>query len=167
MPWGPRGLLILAIGYQVFLSLCGCWELFSAWLPGSHSAHRTEHLTRLRLAPGASQDPFLHCCHPSESLPASPNPLSLPDPISAHLTSSVKPLCSALSCLSEESWAGVGLTSLCPPPTPTALCHMLCAQSLQSCPALCNPMDCRPPGSSVLGILQERILERVRVPSSR
>ena len=25
------------------------------------------------------------------------------------------------------------------------------AQSLQSCPTLCNPMDCRPPGSSVHG----------------
>ena len=30
-----------------------------------------------------------------------------------------------------------------------------CAKSLQSCPTLCDPMDCRPPGSSVLGILQE------------
>ena len=26
------------------------------------------------------------------------------------------------------------------------------AQSLQSCPTLCNPMDCSPPGSSVPGI---------------
>ena len=29
----------------------------------------------------------------------------------------------------------------------------------QSCPALCDPMDCRPPGSSVHGILQARILQ--------
>ena len=29
----------------------------------------------------------------------------------------------------------------------------------QSCPTLCDPMDCSPPGSSVLGILQARILE--------
>ena len=29
----------------------------------------------------------------------------------------------------------------------------------QSCPTLCNPMDCTPPGSSVHGILQERIQE--------
>ena len=28
----------------------------------------------------------------------------------------------------------------------------------QSCPPLCDPMDCSPPGSSVLGILQVRIL---------
>ena len=32
---------------------------------------------------------------------------------------------------------------------------------------LCNPMDCGPPGSSVRGILQARILERVAVSSSR
>ena len=29
----------------------------------------------------------------------------------------------------------------------------------QLCPTLCNPMDCSPPGSSVHGILQARILE--------
>ena len=29
----------------------------------------------------------------------------------------------------------------------------------QSCPILCNPMDCCPPGSSVHGISQARILE--------
>ena len=31
----------------------------------------------------------------------------------------------------------------------------------QSCPTLCNPMDCSPPGSSILGILQARVLEWV------
>ena len=29
----------------------------------------------------------------------------------------------------------------------------------ESCPTLCDPMDCSPPGSSVHGILQARILE--------
>ena len=43
----------------------------------------------------------------------------------------------------------------------------MCAKSLQLCPTLCNPMDCIPPGSSVLGILQTRILEQVAMPSSR
>ena len=38
---------------------------------------------------------------------------------------------------------------------------------LQSCPTLCNPMDCSPPGSSVHGILQARTLEWVTVSSSR
>ena len=37
----------------------------------------------------------------------------------------------------------------------------------QPCLALCNPIDCTPPGSSVHGILQARILEWVAMPSSR
>ena len=41
------------------------------------------------------------------------------------------------------------------------------AKSLQSCPTLCNAMDCNPPGSSVHGILQARMLEWVAMPSSR
>ena len=37
----------------------------------------------------------------------------------------------------------------------------------QSCPTLCNPMDCSPAGSSVHGLLQARILEWVAIPISR
>ena len=37
----------------------------------------------------------------------------------------------------------------------------------QSCPTLCNPVDCSPPGSSVQGILQAQILEWVAIPFSR
>ena len=37
----------------------------------------------------------------------------------------------------------------------------------QSCPTLCDPMDCSPPGSSVHGILQARILEWVAITFSR
>ena len=37
----------------------------------------------------------------------------------------------------------------------------------QSCPTLCDPMDCSPPGSSVHGILQARILEWVAISFSR
>ena len=44
---------------------------------------------------------------------------------------------------------------------------LCCAKWLQSCPTLCDPMDCNPPGSSVHGILQARILELVPIPSSR
>ena len=36
----------------------------------------------------------------------------------------------------------------------------------QLCPTLCNPMDCSLPGSSVHGILQARILERVAISFS-
>ena len=37
----------------------------------------------------------------------------------------------------------------------------------QSCPTLCDSMDRSPPGSSVLGILQARMLEWVAIPFSR
>ena len=34
----------------------------------------------------------------------------------------------------------------------------------QSCPTLCDPMDCNPPGSSIHGIFRARILEWVAIP---
>ena len=37
----------------------------------------------------------------------------------------------------------------------------------QSCLTVCDPMDGSPPGSSVHGILQARILEWVAIPFSR
>ena len=37
----------------------------------------------------------------------------------------------------------------------------------QSCPTLCDPVDCSPPGSSVHRILQARILEWVAISFSR
>ena len=43
----------------------------------------------------------------------------------------------------------------------------MCVLVAQSCPTLCNPMDCSPPGSSVHGILQARILEWVAISFSR
>ena len=42
-----------------------------------------------------------------------------------------------------------------------------CNLVTQSCLTLCDPMDCSPPGSSVRGSLQARILEWVAMPSSR
>ena len=44
--------------------------------------------------------------------------------------------------------------------------HSVCVWD-QSCPILCDPMDCRPPGSYVYGILQARILEWVAISYSR
>ena len=41
------------------------------------------------------------------------------------------------------------------------------AKLLQSCPTLCAPIDGSPPGSSIHGISQARILEWVTVPSPR
>jgi len=45
--------------------------------------------------------------------------------------------------------------------------HVKSRVGLQSCPTLCNYMDCSPPGSSVHGIFQARILEWVAISFSR
>ena len=47
------------------------------------------------------------------------------------------------------------------------MCACTRAKSLQLCLPLCDPMNCSPLGSSVHGILQATILERVVMPSSR
>ena len=56
----------------------------------------------------------------------------------------------------------------------TYRCVCVCARAhvhahtrAQSCPTLCNPVDCSPPGSSVHGISQARILEWTAISSSR
>jgi len=62
----------------------------------------------------------------------------------------------------EGTWWGLGnVTRVC------CFCMCVCAKPPQSCLTLCEPMDCSPPGSSVHGILQARIVERVVMPSSR
>ena len=40
------------------------------------------------------------------------------------------------------------------------------SEAAQSCPALCDPMDCSPPVSSVHGIFQAGVLEWVAISSS-
>ena len=45
--------------------------------------------------------------------------------------------------------------------------HKVSVKVAQSCPILCDPMDGSPPGSSVHGILQARILEWVATAFSR
>ena len=47
------------------------------------------------------------------------------------------------------------------------LTHTVLYLVAQSCPTLWDPMDSSPPGSSVHGILQARILDWVAMPSSR
>ena len=59
----------------------------------------------------------------------------------------------------QEYWSGL--------PFPFPGMGLSDVKSLQSCLALCNPMDCSPLGSSVHGILQARILEWVAVLFSR
>ena len=61
--------------------------------------------------------------------------------------------------------------ALCPCPhllsaVCVCVCVCVCVLVAQSCPTLCDPTDCSPPGSSVHGILQVRILEWVAMPFS-
>ena len=44
---------------------------------------------------------------------------------------------------------------------------MCCVLSMQSYLTLLDPMNCSPPGSSVHGIFQARLLEGVAISSSR
>ena len=44
--------------------------------------------------------------------------------------------------------------------------RLITCLAAQSCPALCNPMDCSQPGSSVYGISQAKILEWVAISFS-
>ena len=48
----------------------------------------------------------------------------------------------------------------------TGIAAAAAAKSLQSCPALCSPIDGSPPGSPVPGILQARTLEWVAISFS-
>ena len=52
----------------------------------------------------------------------------------------------------QEPWSGL------PFPSPMQKVKSE-SEAAQSCPTLSDPMDCSPPGSSVLGIFQARVLE--------
>ena len=58
----------------------------------------------------------------------------------------------------------LGLGSATAPLHGNSKTSFLCAQS---CPTLYDPMDCNPPGSSVHGIFQARILGWIAISSSR
>ena len=47
------------------------------------------------------------------------------------------------------------------------LLYMKWSEVAQSCPTLCDPMDCSLPGSSIHGIFQARVLEWVSISFSR
>ena len=68
-------------------------------------------------------------------------------------------------CFKSPSSRSSYIVIICPllgntPPHACVLSHFSYAR-------LCDPMDCNPPGSSVHGILQVRILEWVAMPSFR
>ena len=56
---------------------------------------------------------------------------------------------------------GLGPHTLC------NYCCCCCSLGAKSCPPLCDPMDCSPPGSSVHGVSQARMLEQVAISFSK
>ena len=70
----------------------------------------------------------------------------------------------------QEYWSGLPFPSPFPYFTFVQMkshCLYLVLCCLQSCLTFCDPMDCNPPGSSVHGISQARILEWVTISFSR
>ena len=69
----------------------------------------------------------------------------------------------------QEYWSGLPFPSPGDLPDPGIELLFLESESevAQSCPTLCDPMDCNLPGSSVLGIFQARGLEWVAISFSR
>ena len=71
-----------------------------------------------------------------------------------------------LRCSSLSRWwyTVICCTTICTFVTSLCVCIL---SPIQSCLTLCDPMDCIPPGPSVHGILQARIVEWAAMPSSR
>ena len=61
----------------------------------------------------------------------------------------------------QEYWSGLPL------PSPTFSDELKWSEVAQSCPTLCDPMNCSLPGSSIHGVFQARVLEWVAISSSR
>ena len=57
------------------------------------------------------------------------------------------------------------IEGLLPPYTASFSCVIKCVLVGQSCPTLCNPSHCSPPGSSVHGILQQEYWSGLPFPS--
>ena len=71
------------------------------------------------------------------------------------------------ACLKSVCFKTTSLTLWHASSSPQAYVRHSSVLATQSYPTLCNIMDCNPPGSSVHGILQARILEWVAISSSR
>ena len=93
--------------------------------------------------------PGLHCC-------PLVGPSALPRPLQRLNVFSVSILCVPRFHSPQQ---GIDSDSL-------GNCYPVCTCA-QSCPTLCNPMECSPPVSSVHGISQGRILEWVAISFSR
>ena len=77
--------------------------------------------------------------------------------------------CTSPGCLHSVVWASPSPTRKprFPHWSPPGFVLCICAKPAQSCPTLCDPVDCSPAGSSVHGILQATVLECVAISSPR
>ena len=73
---------------------------------------------------------------------------------------------SGLPCPSPGDIISPGIEPRSPSLQADSLPSAAAAKSLQSCPTLCDPIDGSPPGSSVPGVLQARVLEWVAISFS-
>ena len=72
------------------------------------------------------------------------------------------------TCSYSDDWSPPGISQSTDTDMSTHSMSMKESESAtQLCLILCNPVDCSPPGSSVHGILQARMLERLAVAFSR
>ena len=74
---------------------------------------------------------------------------------------------SNLNLLKSPALAGRFFTASATWEAPNKYCYAVLCLVPQSCPTLCDPVNCSPPGSSVHGLLQARISEWVAMHSSR
>ena len=77
------------------------------------------------------------------------------------------PTAPSFGCLRLCLWASAALSTCSWKCQGISLLSSLKVKVTQSCLTLCNPMDCSPPGSSVHGILQAKVLEWVAILFSR
>ena len=110
--------------------------------------------------------PVGHRCRPS----AGDHPGLSPRPVWLQLPPSAQSMGGETN---TERWGLWGPTLGLQPAAPhgtslrVCVCVCVCVCVTQWCPTLCDPTDCGPPGSSVHGILQERILEWAATSFSR
>ena len=157
--------------------------------PALRPSHRSSHILHpTTLASLGLWDslPLGHRSWPCFRSPGNPPPCQapLPGPLPGGLCMSTLLFpSSGISALCVEetgagsAWLMGGPLQTPQPPTLRTNTKKTCAQHLlwsrcmlkmsvaQSCPTLCDPVDCSPPGSSALGLLQARIPEWVACPS--
>ena len=128
----------------------GGLSLIPGWGIRSHSLHLRVHMLQQNIPQAATKSQGSH----------KTNNCKIPRKTRKHRLTRVSPngkgcYCNTLSSFLKQVLAGRGRVS------------SVVLLVAQSCLTLCDRMDCSPPGSSVHGILQARILEWVAISFCR